>query len=650
MQGDSLVEEFGGIKLFDKRLVEQSSLDLKAQKSALNSRIAELSHQFFDLHGRGNRDKQTRRAIEKDIDKLKKEMKALDAPVVAAALPAQREISDLFSEAQRKLPQLEQLHHELFEASSGARKKEIREELTALEWEIMEATVRDGIHQLQQKLNYLKQELDNSKRKKEPAKILQSLERKLDEMIARKKEREDAAKHLESLRNSNVKPFFLWGLHFLEVFQQRDGFDVIVGNPPYVRADSGDAHLVTRRAIEQSGRFETLWERWDLYVAFIERGFKLLCPYGVISLIVSDAYCHSKYAQKSQSWFLKNSRILRLDFLGAIQVFEAAVRNVVFFFQKADGTNNRPERRVHGPEFGTVRLLPTAPQRDLNYRAFFPESSNGYRISVKTIPLSSICYVSFGCQPNSDEKTARGEFVVADLLSSKKDPKHPKSYIEAKNMTRWVYSQRRWLEWGTERSPSRLARPTFEELYEVPEKIVAADVSGAENRAAYDAKHVYHSHTLISIVPWHYLSGVRNNSLKKSARYPNEKPRPDLPRRNDLEAMSRHFNVKYLLAILNSSFARDFLRANRRSNIHLYPEDWKKIPIADVTENQQAHIFKLVEQMLAAKEEWASAEDDYEKRRLDLFCTDLDREIDRLVYELYELTDDEIAIVEGAAR
>ncbi len=32
------------------------------------------------------------------------------------------------------------------------------------------------------------------------------------------------------------------------------------------------------------------------------------------------------------------------------------------------------------------------------------------------------------------------------------------------------------------------ARPTFEELYEVPEKIVAADVSGAENRAAYDVK------------------------------------------------------------------------------------------------------------------------------------------------------------------
>jgi hypothetical protein len=59
---------------------------------------------------------------------------------------------------------------------------------------------------------------------------------------------------------------------------------------------------------------------------------------------------------------------------------------------------------------------------------------------------------------------------------------------------------------------------------------------------------------------------------------------------------------------------------------------------------------KLVAKMLAAKKERAVAEDDYEKRRLDLFCADLDREIDRLVYQLYELTDDEIAIVDGSTR
>jgi hypothetical protein len=43
------------------------------------------------------------------------------------------------------------------------------------------------------------------------------------------------------------------------------------------------------------------------------------------------------------------------------------------------------------------------------------------------------------------------------------------------------------------------------------------------------------------------------------------------------------------------------------------------------------------------------AEDDYEKRSLDQFCADSDGEIDLLVYQFYELTDDEIAIVEGTS-
>ena len=93
------------------------------------------------------------------------------------------------------------------------------------------------------------------------------------------------------------------------MFGVRDGFDITIGNPPYVRADSGEAHLAMRRAIEATGQYETLWEKWDLYVPFIEKGYKLLKPGGVTTLIVSDAYCHSKYAQKSQTWFLENSRI-----------------------------------------------------------------------------------------------------------------------------------------------------------------------------------------------------------------------------------------------------------------------------------------------------------------------------------------------------
>jgi len=380
-----------------------------------------------------------------------------------------------------------------------------------------------------------------------------------------------------------------------------EGFDVTIGNPPYVRADEqSEWNQRQRQQILASGIYETLWEKWDLYVPFLERSYKLLRPYGISTMIVSDAFCHSKYAQKPQNWFLKNSRILRLDFCGEVKIFDAAVHNVITCFQKADSANSKPLRRLHREAFGEVTELPTDEQANLTNRTFFPEESLHAGFSVLVLPIGNICYVSFGCRPNSDEKRAKGLFVAADLVSETEDKNHPKPYIEAKDIVRWTYNQTRWLEWGTSRSPGLLTRPTFVQLYEVPEKIVAADVSGAENRAAYDEQKVFHSHTLISFVPWNSLQGVRNNSLKKASRYRGENPpRPDLPKREELEATSRRFAVKYLLGVMNSASAREFLRANRRSNIHLYPDDWKKLPIPDVSPAQQQPIVQVVTIILA---------------------------------------------------
>ncbi len=103
----------------------------------------------------------------------------------------------------------------------------------------------------------------------------------------------------------------------------------------------------------------------------------------------------------------------------------------------------------------------------------------------------------------------------------------------------------------------------------------------------------------------------------------------------ELEKISRRFSVKFLIGVMNSTAARDFLRANRRSNIHLYPDDWKKLPIPDVSLEQQAPIVELVDRILIAKD--ADPEAD---------TTQQEREIDRLVYTLYGLTGEDIAAVE----
>ena len=412
------------------------------------------------------------------------------------------------------------------------------------------------------------------------------------------------------------------------MFGIRDGFDITIGNPPYVRADSGDKHLKMRQKIEDSNQYETLWEKWDLYIPFIERSYKLLKPGGFTTLIVSDAYCHSKYAQKSQNYFLKNSRILRLDFFSKIKIFDAGIRNITYLFQRSDGSRQKPERRVHYPEFGTVNLLPANEQRELNYRVFFPEDTDFQSFSNPTTLLDEICYISIGMVVHADEKKARGAFEMKDLVSDIRNKYHPKPFVEGKHLAKWLPTTNKWLEWGTERAPSLFRRPTFPEIYEVDKKILVQRSPGPDPKACYDDFRLHFTESSVGFLLWYSLAEVRNRSIKKQTRYHDETPRrSDLPQREELEETSRRFAVKFLLGVMNSTAARDFLRAHRRSNIHLYPDDWKQLPIPDVSPEQQEPIIELVDQILAAK-----------RTNPDADVSELENEIDQIVYLLYGLT------------
>lgn len=422
-----------------------------------------------------------------------------------------------------------------------------------------------------------------------------------------------------------------------------DGFDITIGNPPYVRADEqSEWNQRQRRQILASDQYETLWEKWDLFVPFIERGYKLLRPGGITTLIVSDAFCHSKYAQKPQNWFLKKSRILRLDFCSDLQIFDAAVHNLIYFLEQADMTRNVPDRRVHRETFGNFVTLPSDEQAKLTYRAFFPEDAPKQSFKTSQVLLNAICYITKGMVVHADEVEARGAFELQDVVSDCKDAKHPKPFVEGKHLDRWLPGDQKWLEWGTARAPGLFSRPTFPQIYTVPEKLISVDMAaGVEKlRVAYDAMQLFHNHSAWSFVPWHALSGVRNNSLKKVTRYIGERPqRPDLPKREELEVTSRRFAVKYLLGVMNSSVARDFLRANRRSNIHLYPDDWKKLPIPDVSPAQQQPVVALVDRILNAKQKNPAAD-----------TSVLEGEIDKQINALYGLTPDEIKTVEDASE
>ncbi|MDI6792013.1 MAG: SNF2-related protein [bacterium] len=628
---DSTVEDNSEISLFEGDDFEEDELEDKVTEFTLGKkRKINLS----DIDAAGNLE-QYKKDLKKDIDALDNLFYGVDIQPIATQISKLRFFISLIVDQKvdagkdnfgvRPLPNLETK----FVAANtliGIDKPKEGDFIGSL-FDDKEVSALEG------KLKDVRHRLFSAKKPSTKRKLReedQYLREKIAERLIENGWGNESAKQLASwdpYDQNASSPFFdpEW------MFDISDGFDVVIANPPYVRAEE---YIQERQAILASNAYETLYEKWDLYVPFIERGYNLLSHKGVLQFITSDAYCHAKYARKSQEWFLKNARIVRLDFVSDIEVFEAGVHNILFAYQRIKSPDNKPLRIRHYNNFGNVVVLPTLPQKQADYRIFRPDGlKKGPTTKVKTVPLGQICYVSYGLRANSDDQKYPGEFVTVDLLQDYPDAIH-RPFVQGKDLAKWMPLRWRFLEYGTERAPGRFSRATFPELHDVQEKLITMRSPGRNPKTIFDNKQTLFDASSVGFVPWHALKEVYNRSIAKSARYRSKKG-SNPPCREELEVLSQQFQVKYLLSVMNSSWARVYLLANRRSNIHLYPDDWKSLPIPVATPEQQQIIVAQVNTLLADIEQGNEPE---VKR--------LGKKIDRLVYELYGLTEDEISIVE----
>lgn len=85
--------------------------------------------------------------------------------------------------------------------------------------------------------------------------------------------------------------FFLWHTWFADVFNRpsKQGFDIVIGNPPYISTPTQIANpklAEQRDFIIKSKKYKTLYQKWDLYIPFIELGIQLSRQEGVTAMIV----------------------------------------------------------------------------------------------------------------------------------------------------------------------------------------------------------------------------------------------------------------------------------------------------------------------------------------------------------------------------
>ncbi len=102
------------------------------------------------------------------------------------------------------------------------------------------------------------------------------------------------------------------------MFQLADGFDITIGNPPYVRQEE-----IKHLKDGLKAHYDCYTGTADLYVYFYERSIKLLKPHGAFAFITSNKWYRAKYGEKLRDWMNCNTRLRRIIDFGDEAVFTA---------------------------------------------------------------------------------------------------------------------------------------------------------------------------------------------------------------------------------------------------------------------------------------------------------------------------------------
>lgn len=404
-----------------------------------------------------------------------------------------------------------------------------------------------------------------------------------------------------------LKPFH-WGFEFYEVFnlekpKEERGFDVIIGNPPYI-----NIYNITEREKDiYSNLYQFAYKKYDIYILFIERSINLINLSGKLSYITSDKWIAEEYGYKLRE-FVKNTQNLReiVDFRHFSVFIGVGIRNVVFFLDK----NKKYEQIViKNPDFKLQNLLPYSvikehPRYHLRLDLSHTDLLIIYEILRSSIKLKDICYVNWGCRPSPSEKYVFENFEAC--FSRTKNKNLCKKLIKGADVGRYYFNWNgRWLAYLPD-----MYNPMFPELFE-SDRIIIKDIGIEPIKSTYvpGNEKIYSDHTTINLIKWEC---VPINKITKNISY------------NNFEKI----DLKYILLLINSKLINYFIRIFLSDQLHVLPENTKNIPIK-LLDNQQPFII-LCDYML-----FLNATEERRKKEKELIEFVDKQIIDSSVYELY---------------
>ncbi len=471
--------------------------------------------------------------------------------------------------------------------------------------------------------------------------------------------REEIAELKENLQEWQASDDeFVWQVGFPEVFQE-GGFDIVIGNPPYVRQELIRLIKPTLKRLFS----EVYTGTADLYVYFYKRGTELLRVGGVLTYISSNNFLRVAYGARLRLFFSSEVCLHRLLDFGNVPVFGASVNTCIVLVENTTPSGEAFFAAIFRDEADVSRLSDAFQERafSMNTRDLSPDgwaltSPETLKLLRKLkdigMPLGEYVDMGFymgvktGCNAAFVIDESIGQQLIAEDINSSE---LIKPVLRGRELRRWktesvkeyliaiassVNREWPWSDVRNDLEAERIFAETYPAIYQhlsnYRERLIARDDRGRfywELRscvyyAEFKKPKVIYPQTAKSLYGCYDKAGTfgLNNVYF-------------IPTR-DLS----------LLAILNSRlfdwYARHkFYNLNdpwEGGRLQFFAQYMEKVPIADRTAAQKAALSRLVEQILADLQSDG--------------VRDIEREIDELVYRLYGLTDAEIELIKQTYR
>ena len=609
MCGNSLLEEFEGVKLFDEQLLEVIPETSDFEVGQINTEIEKLYTELGEIHTGKRKDNGRKKEIGTELKKLERKRKViLSGPKDETQQSTfDSVLENRKKESQKKLAELKRLHEVYFNEQGRRRKKELAGDIDRIEWELVEETLKEQGN-------------------------------------------EDAMQKLAQYKKNKSKPFFLWKLYFSDVFQRENpGFDVVIANPPYIE----QRKLKQFRNIYQK-QFSVYSGMADIYVYFYEKGIRLLNEGGVLCYISSNKFLKTSYGQKLRE-FLAQRRVKQVIDFSEIHVFEALVSSCIIVTKEKQPIGNVLVSFVNDQltSFGNLNDFVSENKIEVNQKTLGKEIWQlvcedklklKQKIEKAGNPISKIKSISInrGITTGYNPAFIINEVTVKELIQEDiKSKDLIKPLLQGRNIRKWHYNYNSEYLLFAHRSYKI-------EGYSSIFKRLKSFKAELENR-----QNVIRDGELWWQIPYSisYRDDFENEKIiwgltanKWAFAYDNKGHY--LPS-NGYILTSSEIPIKYLLGLLNSNLMNFYFGfigiMTAGGAFTLKHETIREFPIIEILSEQRKTIIFFVDQILSI----TSASDYPNNPHKQSQVKTLEKEIDQLVYKLYDLTPEEIAIVEN---